>query len=248
MIWVRTARDLEYAENQDICLTTQLTPAMAARINRIGVRKVFVTPAVRRRYPRLIGAIRPKPQLVARRIRRGLEPLAVNALIFKDIRNYGGHMVLRPITALLYARRPQDIMRLEVVVPLGAQVPNLTEKHKLDVYEIERPYFELVKRRARILLLTCADFPGERVKVFVPQIHDAIQLQLNNQTIYALYDIVQQVRNLKDARFVLPYNHLQAEDWFNVIIKKREPRYIHNPFTMEDILREEAMLHGVEVR
>ncbi|MBU4266828.1 MAG: hypothetical protein L6243_03465 [Candidatus Altiarchaeales archaeon] len=232
MIPIRRSSDIDYVRNDTILLASKLTDSMIGKINKANVKKVVTTPAFYEKHEGQIKRITHPLEVRKKRERKTYRPLTLPPIIQKDLEKLTNQIILRPLASYLYSNRPQDMGVIEVVSDKKIKKPS--SRHEIINYVIPKGQYDLVKKRSEIVVLNGS---SEKTKLYVPHINDSIQFQLNIQTIPSLYDIAHQIRNVKQPNFILPFNRLIAEDWFNVVVKNKNPRFVHVPFTLDEIIR-----------
>jgi len=233
MIPIRRSSDIAYVRNDTILLASKLTGKMVEKINKASVRKVVTTPKFYGKHRNQIKRIRHPLEIRERRKRKNYRSISVPPIIQKDIAKFKDQIILRPLTSYLYSDRPQDMGIIEVITDKKIKKP--PSRHEVINYIIPKGQYDLVKKRSEIVVLNS---DSEKTKIYVPEIHDSIQFQLNVQSTPSLYDVAHQMRRVKVPDFILPFNKLIARDWFDVVVKNKSPRFIHNPLTPEEILEQ----------
>lgn len=209
---VRSIRDLDIATaGTTVFISSKIDSNIVRRLNELNVRQVVTTRRLFEKNRHLFSAIKSTVRTVTRREKKHYERLSVNATIFEDVLPFEGQVVVRPISSLLYAREPQDIAIVEVVTPDNFEVSK-GRYHQTIKYRVTKPIYDLILRRARIVVLTCPDFPGKKLRVFAPEIHDSIQLQLNVRNQKSYLDVMQQLKNVGKHEFCLPFNELALKE------------------------------------
>ena len=229
MIPIRRSGDINYVKNDTVLLASKLTDSMVDKINRASVRKVVTTPAFYERHEKQINRITHPLEVRKKRKRKSYRHIALPPIIQKDLAKLRNQVILRPLSSYLHSDRPQDMGIIEVVSDRKIKKPS--SRHEIINYVIPKGQYDLVRKRSDIVV-------SGKTKAYVPNINDGIQLQLNIQSIPSLYDIAHQLRNVEQPNFVLPFNKLIAEDWFDVVVKHKQPRFIHNPLTAEEIMEQ----------